>query len=1123
MSENILFSNYINEELQKRFPDNSIDFFLSGDWNLDESKLTIFESIARGAYGTVHKGEYNGEAVAIKIQTVSSAIPEECTNVMVELSLMQSLPHEKLVPYIGSSCSILENEEVKVIIVMKLCEKGSLRDCLKLPIPWKLRVRIALDVAWGIAFLHEQDILHRDIKTSNVLIDSKWRALTCDMSFACHRSSPTKMDYSCGTDAYMSPEVILAMDCDKSSDIFSFGVLLCAIITDKEPSTEFMNRTAKEMFRVNEKEVRDNILDGCPPLLECLAFQCCDSEESLRPGIFNCIEDLESILLDLGGSDFIFEIDKPRDYLKSYQKDRFSFDGSMGGLGMGSKRERYSFDGSKTRRSPLPSLISVDNVFHNNIDIILTRVSCLDDKVNKLIIDNITLSEELMFLRKEIFRNTNTNSNIDNIINNNEEHKNNDAIHIPGYGSISSHVGISPENLSKEFESPKKPIKSSPLSLISSSNNNNNISKTNTITNECTPLIMNEELKSQFNDVYWSIDNITTRLSRLEQQRLRNPRLNPTLSLSSPDIYSRISSPNNNNNIFTCGNILIFLKLFLSTCVVILLTAAAAVGMAMDFSTYIFPPPAPAALFILLLLALHIIAYLEAIQFAACSGSIINSTSKEDITIHELKFPRAAKCLQLINTHDKTSKFNIGKQFLVTFLIIFIAELTTFPRIPLNYLGIPSNIAIVLFQTGLPGAAIVLTYSLLVSRFFVEEYTLPILNFYGCEFCIRLAFAVESLGVGDCSRIICHVLNYIFYSRRQTFLDNHISLATSPAQQINNNSNNKNHSPLSDLEDGNITPTKSNQIIITEKSQNSNSRNKKKHLTTLSLSVMTPTPTDGDTFPEDTGSTAGTGIPNGIPGLFSRVICFMKIAISIFSSTGSIVLILYGISIDAYVLPINIIGAYFLSFILLIHLFYLEGLAVAFQQTESLDPDTFRIAFPRSYKIHKLINSSDLSKSRFMIGRQCLTVMSIFLLAQCFTFSSFPNPGWNPGVFFILIKSGLAGVVTVTFLAQILPRLIATENPLAFMDMYYTCTLCDICLWLDWFGVGHCGLTIFYLLNGIIYGVLGRLRTAREQRMPTVRFATPEVANNARNSGGNKSPLSAYKLVGVSDPWTPTK
>ena len=198
---------------------------------------------------------------------------------------------------------------------MEFCERGSIRDCLKFSIPWKLRVRMALDVAVGISFLHDNDFIHRDIKTSNVLIDSKWRAKLCDMSFACHRYSPTKMDYSCGTEAYMSPEIILAMDCDLSSDIFSFGIMLCSIITGQEPSEKFLHRTAKSMFEFNQKsmqEVRDALIDGCPEALEALAYQCCDIEPQRRPNIMQCIEELEAILFDLGGADFVFQLENNR-------------------------------------------------------------------------------------------------------------------------------------------------------------------------------------------------------------------------------------------------------------------------------------------------------------------------------------------------------------------------------------------------------------------------------------------------------------------------------------------------------------------------------------------------------------------------------------------------------------------------------------------------------------------------------------------------------------------------------------------------------------------------------------------------------------------------------------------
>jgi serine/threonine protein kinase len=110
---NPLFSSEVMESLCNRFPEN-VDFFQQSDCNIERDNLQIHESIAKGAFGTVHKGEYNGKKVAVKIQNVPVTIREECTNVLVELSLMQSMPHERLVSYIGADCRVIDSETTEV-------------------------------------------------------------------------------------------------------------------------------------------------------------------------------------------------------------------------------------------------------------------------------------------------------------------------------------------------------------------------------------------------------------------------------------------------------------------------------------------------------------------------------------------------------------------------------------------------------------------------------------------------------------------------------------------------------------------------------------------------------------------------------------------------------------------------------------------------------------------------------------------------------------------------------------------------------------------------------------------------------------------------------------------------
>lgn len=78
---------------------------------------------------------------------------------------------------------------------------------------------------------------------------------------------------------------------------------------------------------------------------------------------------------------------------------------------------------------------------------------------------------------------------------------------------------------------------------------------------------------------------------------------------------------------------------------------------------------------------------------------------------------------------------------------------------------------------------------------------------------------------------------------------------------------------------------------------------------------------------------------------------------------------------------------------------------IAIVGTQYWDPEVFREYYPRAYRIHKLINQPENVK-RFIIGRQFCTVLTNFMLGQVFTFANFKNPGVNPIIFFIVIKSG---------------------------------------------------------------------------------------------------------------------
>jgi LIM domain kinase 1 len=91
----------------------------------------------------------------------------------------------------------------------------------------------------------------------------------------------------------MAPEIAMGEDFDCAADIFSFGILLCEMITNREPSDTFLKRRAKELFALNEEELRSAIPEDCPESLEALTLQCCDLDPLKRPSAEGCVDWLQ--------------------------------------------------------------------------------------------------------------------------------------------------------------------------------------------------------------------------------------------------------------------------------------------------------------------------------------------------------------------------------------------------------------------------------------------------------------------------------------------------------------------------------------------------------------------------------------------------------------------------------------------------------------------------------------------------------------------------------------------------------------------------------------------------------------------------------------------------------------
>uniref|UniRef100_A0A0D9YL82 non-specific serine/threonine protein kinase n=1 Tax=Oryza glumipatula TaxID=40148 RepID=A0A0D9YL82_9ORYZ len=204
--------------------------------------------IGVGGTSKVYRGQLSdAKVIAVKkLRPLGGA--DEDFEFLSEVELLSRLNHCHVVPLLGY-CMESQGRQLERLLVFECMGNGNLRDCLDLKqgrkaMDWATRVGVALGAARGVEYLHEAAaprILHRDIKSTNILLDDKFRAKITDLGMAkclmndgvtsCS-SSPARM---LGTFGYFAPEYAIVGKASLKSDVFSFGVVILELITGRQP------------------------------------------------------------------------------------------------------------------------------------------------------------------------------------------------------------------------------------------------------------------------------------------------------------------------------------------------------------------------------------------------------------------------------------------------------------------------------------------------------------------------------------------------------------------------------------------------------------------------------------------------------------------------------------------------------------------------------------------------------------------------------------------------------------------------------------------------------------------------------------------------------------------------
>ncbi|KAL9176706.1 hypothetical protein ABFS82_01G013600 [Erythranthe guttata] len=256
--------------------------------------LHIGERIGIGSYGEVYRGEWNGTEVAVKKFMKQDITGDALTQFKCEIEIMLRLRHPNIVLFMGAVTS-----PPNMSILTEFLPRGSLYKLLHRPnihIDEKRRIKMALDVAKGMNYLHTSHpiIVHRDLKTPNLLVDKNWIVKVCDfgMSRLQHHTFLSSKS-TAGTAEWMAPEVLRNEPSNEKSDVYSFGVILWELATLRVPWTE-MN----SMQVVGAVGFQGRHLDIPPmvdPLVADIISECWNRNPQARPSFAEIITRLKRL------------------------------------------------------------------------------------------------------------------------------------------------------------------------------------------------------------------------------------------------------------------------------------------------------------------------------------------------------------------------------------------------------------------------------------------------------------------------------------------------------------------------------------------------------------------------------------------------------------------------------------------------------------------------------------------------------------------------------------------------------------------------------------------------------------------------------------------------------------
>ncbi|BAU80032.1 serine-threonine kinase [Tokyovirus A1] len=269
----------------ERFIEAKEDQKVSGLLSINTSRfvmnfreISLGKQLGMGSFGVVHSATWKGIHIAVKRVINQNMSEDSKLRFREEVALLASFDHKNIATFVG--CCF---EKPNISLVTVLETPGDLGTLLSLgeKMEWETKRKILSGVCEGLCYLHSKGVVHRDIKSSNILVNDVWEAKISDFGFARLKQENMTMT-SVGSTAYMAPEVLSGSRYDEKADVYSFGVLVWEVITKKKP---YEGQSPVRVAELAREGKRLSIPNDCPKDIKKLLKKCWEEDPNKRPSM----------------------------------------------------------------------------------------------------------------------------------------------------------------------------------------------------------------------------------------------------------------------------------------------------------------------------------------------------------------------------------------------------------------------------------------------------------------------------------------------------------------------------------------------------------------------------------------------------------------------------------------------------------------------------------------------------------------------------------------------------------------------------------------------------------------------------------------------------------------------